>query len=72
MTIALKRHHRQRLKNNRSFHFGRYLKKIENSMVVNTPTPCSCWMCGNERRYFKKLTMQELKSLDYFKVEMKF
>ncbi len=23
-------------------------------------TPCSCWMCGNPRRYHGKITRQEL------------
>lgn len=70
MTIALKRHHRQRIKRNRRYHFGRDLSgKIAHSQVIDTPTPCSCWMCGNERRYFKKLTLQELRSLDYFRAE---
>lgn len=29
---------------------------------VKTPTPCSCWMCGNQRKYFGSVTEQELKS----------
>lgn len=24
-------------------------------------TPCSCWMCGNPRRYLGEVTMQERK-----------
>ena len=24
-----------------------------------TPTPCSCWMCGNPRKWFKQPTIQE-------------
>lgn len=33
--------------------------------VVDTPKRCSCWMCGNPRRYSKgrhRFTMQELKA----------
>lgn len=26
---------------------------------VDTPTPCSCWMCGNPRYYFHERTIQE-------------
>ncbi|MFM0566930.1 hypothetical protein PQQ88_01100 [Paraburkholderia caledonica] len=22
--------------------------------LVDTPTPCSCWMCGNPRHHLKK------------------
>jgi hypothetical protein len=25
-----------------------------------TPTNCSCWMCGNPRKYFRERTRQEL------------
>ena len=30
---------------------------------VDTPTPCSCWGCGNPRRHFKCISIQEYKSL---------
>ena len=28
-------------------------------LLGTTPRPCSCWMCGNPRRYFGQPTMQE-------------
>ena len=27
--------------------------------LFRTPTPCSCWMCGNPRKWFKQPTIQE-------------
>lgn len=27
--------------------------------AVRTPTPCSCWMCGNPRKWFGDVTVQE-------------
>jgi hypothetical protein len=36
------------------FWLGRY---------ANTPKPCSCWMCGNPRK-FGQLTRQELRALE--------
>ena len=39
-------------------------------MVANTPTPCSCYMCGNPRRNSwgdHPLTLQERKADDSFK-----
>ena len=27
--------------------------------AVRTPTPCSCWMCGNPRKWFGDATVQE-------------
>jgi hypothetical protein len=55
-------HHKERLKANRRFHWGQDLlfdKNDKAPMVVDTPTPCSCWMCGNPRKYFKQKTLQE-------------
>jgi hypothetical protein len=49
---AIRRAHRARLKKARRFHWGRRLRGSALGMVVDTPTPCSCWMCGNPRRYF--------------------
>ena len=61
---AIRRHHRYRLQWNRR----RYWDKdgLDGNprwlgMVVDTPTPCSCWMCGNPRKYFTEKTMQELR-----------
>lgn len=29
-------------------------------MLLHTPRMCSCWMCGNERKYFKNRTLEEI------------
>ena len=42
--------------------------KYVDPILLETPALCSCWMCGNPRKYNRgktKLTRQELKSLDY-------
>ena len=53
-------HHRERLKANRQFHWGRDLsgepKRL--AQAVDTPKPCSCMMCGNARKHAGP-TMQE-------------
>lgn len=60
---ALRRAERARLKKNRRFWW-----RIDHAepgwedawgRLVDTPTPCSCPMCGNERKYFGIPTMQE-------------
>jgi hypothetical protein len=58
----IRRHHNHRLRNKRKYHFGYDISQESKilSSVVNTPTPCSCWMCGNQRRLQGK-TRQELK-----------
>lgn len=49
---AVRRHHRYRLKKNRRFHWGCDLSDRSDrirGMLINTPTPCSCYGCGNQR-----------------------
>ena len=61
MKRALRRHHIARLKRARRFYF--WLDWTENPValgrLVHTATPCSCYMCGNPRKYFLELTVQE-------------
>lgn len=55
-----RRANRARIKRNRRLWWGRPLADgREAGAVIDTPTPCSCWMCGNPRRYFHQLTIQE-------------
>lgn len=67
MKRALRRHHAARVKNNRRYHWGRdrdlALEPVRWGKVVATPTPCSCWMCGNPRKYFGDRTIQELRAM---------
>jgi len=60
---AIRRAHAERLKRARRKWWGRELDDKENSRVIDTPTPCSCWMCGNPRRYFSERTIQERRLL---------
>ena len=90
MSRAIRRHHRARLKKNRKNYWGygnqgwrSYCEHgiIEMppevaSSVTRTPTPCSCYMCGNQRHNTwqnKKecLTMQERKALEDYKYNIK-
>lgn len=62
---AERRHHFERLKQARRFYWGsnRDLAKSPKHLAkaVNTPTPCSCWMCGNARKWLGEETIQELR-----------
>lgn len=60
---SIRRHHRSRLlKRRRLYYFG-HLDERQISKLVDTPTPCSCWMCGNPRRFDKHdLTRGEIKA----------
>lgn len=61
MARALRRHHVARLKRNRRFYHGYDLTENPRyiGQAVHTPANCSCWMCGNPRKFFGEPTMQE-------------
>lgn len=64
---ALRRHHAARVKNNRRFYWGHGRDLAESpaqwGKVSATPALCSCWMCGNPRKYYGDRTIQELRAL---------
>jgi len=67
MNRAERRHHRERLKKKRRYHWGRDLKDEPEilAMAVNTPCSCSCFMCGNPRHKYNEITMQERKANEH-------
>ena len=64
MSRAMRRHHAVRLKKARRFYSGIDYRTDprRHGMALHTPTVCSCWMCGNARRYWGR-TRQELAHL---------
>lgn len=62
MKRAIRRYHYKRLKYNRKKYWFAGKSEKYLGMCVTTPSPCSCYMCGNPRKYFKSLTMQEKKA----------
>jgi len=51
MSIEEKRHHRERLKKKRRNYWGCVVKDERRlGILVNTPKPCSCFMCRNRRK----------------------
>ena len=50
---AQRRHDTERIKAKRSAYNG------HGKTVLQTPAVCSCWMCGNPRKWFKQPTIQE-------------
>ncbi len=61
MSRSQRRAHIQRLKKLRAKYWGfnRKLAPKFLSMCVTTAAICSCAMCGNPRKYFKEMTVQE-------------
>jgi len=58
---AIRRHHYERLKKKRSNYRVWSQNPAKAGFLVTTPTPCSCVMCGNPRRHFGELTIQEIR-----------
>jgi hypothetical protein len=65
-TRALRRHHLSRVKNRWRTALashpvagkGREADRAA-GLRAATGTPCSCWMCGNPRKYFGEESLQE-------------
>lgn len=65
MKRALRRYHKECLKKKRSNYYGRDdMDERELGMVSNTPKICSEACCGNPRKWFGELTVQERKHLN--------
>lgn len=56
---AIRRNHADRKKKHRRQWWGHPLTRKELGQAEKTPTPCSCWMCGNPRKYFGERSVQE-------------
>ena len=80
-TRAVRRHHYARLKNNRKQHWGygnqnwrdgEVMSACTAGMVTRTPTPCSCYMCGNPRHkgFEHPLTIQERKAEEAYEYQL--
>ncbi|PMS14143.1 hypothetical protein FNF07_06110 [Trinickia caryophylli] len=39
--------------------------EVQLGRLIDTPTPCSCWMCGNPRRYLGERTIGERRWAQY-------
>lgn len=63
---ALRRHHLARIKRKRASYHGGYVRDLPHAKQLRhvgrfarAMPSCSCWMCGNPRRYGGEVTMQE-------------
>ncbi len=58
---AIRRHHEKRIKRRVKEYYGGIHRDNTRRLgqIAGTRTPCSCWMCGNPRKYFNDLTVQE-------------
>lgn len=62
---AIRRADVDRLKQKRKTYWGRDRKLDDRQLgiVVHTPAICSCWMCGNDRKYQDERTIQERRQM---------
>jgi hypothetical protein len=60
---GIRRHHEERVKARVRSYYGGYAVGDPRSVgrIAHTRRLCSCWMCGNPRRYWKQATFQELR-----------
>lgn len=63
-------HHKERLKRTRKRYWDGGVRKAAQqiNMIVRTPAICSCWMCGNPRKWWKQRTIKELSDIEFFKL----
>lgn len=71
---AIRRHHNARLKANRKHYWGGWVGNAQRiGMLLHTSCNCSCWMCGNPRKFNGNgkaaLTIQELSNQEFEKVD---
>jgi hypothetical protein len=79
---ALRRHHRQRMIRHalRSYAIGycflgdddekREFREERARRLHDYLTKCSCWMCGNPRKFFKEVTVQEKRLAEAARYEL--
>ena len=61
---AIRRAQVERLKRKRAKHWGRdQLNARQLGIAVTTAAVCSCWMCGNPRKYHGERTIQERREM---------
>lgn len=72
MSRAKRRHHVECLKKKRSeyYSWGDTKTPTEIGKLVHTVPNCSCHMCGNPRKHFNEITMQEKRHLEYMKDQL--
>jgi hypothetical protein len=72
MSISLNRHYDSVWKKRVRGYFG-YWDKSQKQLgqISRTRTPCSCAMCGNIRKHFNEITIQEKKALLDFQDQLK-
>jgi len=67
---SLRRHHAKRIKKKRTYLLKRWysdmydnLRERKQGMLTHTGTPCSCWACGNPRKFFGEKTLSEHRAI---------
>jgi len=63
---AMRRHHEERIKRRVSEYYGGAFKhdKRRLGIIAGSRQLCSCWMCGNPRKWLGEKTVQERRRTD--------
>jgi len=82
--LSVRRHHDERMKKKVRSYYGGYIddkwkpyltlteeeKERHTGIAAQSKKQCSCWMCGNPRKWDNELTIQERKQMENDKYEM--
>ncbi len=63
---SLRRHHEHRVKRRVAAYYGGYARHNPRHLgrIAHARQLCSCWMCGNPRRWLGESTLQERRAVD--------
>lgn len=69
---SLRRHHIRRVRRNRASDINNDHSRYDHVLNIRTHTACtcSCWMCGNPRKYFNQKTIQEKSAEEIYKKDI--
>lgn len=70
---ALRRHNDYFLKKKRRSYQNGYCGTTERltGIYLNTATPCSCPICGNDRKYLNKKSIKEISGIELMKLDIR-
>lgn len=63
---SIRRHHIKRLKNKRKKYHGGWASESSRAkgMVLHSPCLCSCYMCGNPRKFQRERSLKEISHIE--------
>lgn len=78
MKRALRRHHKERMKRKadrifNTINYSGFIGEMDKEMLsrlADNLKPCSCYVCGNPRKWWGEVTFQELKEEERWRQQL--